>query len=213
MQSIVTSSAQADSGLFETNLRDERYLPFEGSGVAGSQWQLSLPSDVRQFDFDTITDVILHVRYTAREGGDLLKAAAVQNLQDSINKAQTVGSVCLFSIRHEFPSDWAKFQSVTISGAITTAELSLTLTADLYPFWAQNPVLKAVQIFAETASITPINISDGKGNGDTLVSNPLLGNLLSGNLTKIPCPWRLRTRRIPSISSSITIPCKICGSV
>jgi hypothetical protein len=188
VQSIVTSSAQADSGLFETNLRDERYLPFEGSGVAGSQWQVSLPSDVRQFDFDTIADVIVHVRYTAREGGDLLKAAAVQNLHDQIKHAQTIGSISLFSIRHEFASDWAKFQSVTINGAIKTAELSLTLTADLYPFWAQNPVLKAVQIFAETASITPINISDGKGNGDTLVSNPLLGNLLSGNLTKIPLP-------------------------
>jgi len=33
LQSIVTSSGQNDSGLFETNLRDERYLSFEGSGV------------------------------------------------------------------------------------------------------------------------------------------------------------------------------------
>ncbi len=33
VQSIVTSSAQSDSGLFETNLRDERYLPFEGTGI------------------------------------------------------------------------------------------------------------------------------------------------------------------------------------
>jgi hypothetical protein len=188
VQSIVTSSAQADSGLFETNLKDERYLPFEGSGVAGSQWQLSLPSDVRQFDFDTITDLVVHVRYTAREGGDPLKAAAVQNLHDQIKHAQTVGSTCLFSIRHEFPSDWAKFQNVTIGGAILTAELSLTLTQDLYPFWAQKPVVKAVQFFAETASTTPINVTDGKGHGDTLVSNPLLGNLLSGSLTKIPLP-------------------------
>ena len=42
LQSIVTSSAQNDSGLFETNLRDERYLPFEDSGVI-SEWQLELP--------------------------------------------------------------------------------------------------------------------------------------------------------------------------
>jgi Tc toxin complex TcA C-terminal TcB-binding domain len=33
LQSIVTSSAQNDSGMFETNLRDERFLPFENSGV------------------------------------------------------------------------------------------------------------------------------------------------------------------------------------
>lgn len=131
VQSVVTSSAQSDSGLFETNLRDERYLPFEGAGIAGSQWQLTLPSDVRQFDFDTITDVILHVRYTAREGGDALKSAAVTNLQALINKAQTVGSVCLFSVRHEFPSQWAKFQNVTINNTTSTAELQLTLVPEL----------------------------------------------------------------------------------
>jgi hypothetical protein len=68
LQSIVTSTGQNDSGLFETNLRDERYLPFEGSGVV-SEWQLELPADVRQFNYDTISDVILHLRYTAREGG------------------------------------------------------------------------------------------------------------------------------------------------
>ena len=80
--------------MFETNLRDDRYLPFEGTGVAGSQWRLTLPSDVKQFDFDTITDVVVHVRYTAREGGDLLKASAVKNLQSQISKANTIGSAC-----------------------------------------------------------------------------------------------------------------------
>jgi hypothetical protein len=33
IQLIVTSGAQADTGLFEANLRDERYLPFEGAGA------------------------------------------------------------------------------------------------------------------------------------------------------------------------------------
>src|SRR5262249_28837919 len=39
LQSIVTSSAQADGGLFEPNTKPEGYSPFEGTGVAGSQWQ------------------------------------------------------------------------------------------------------------------------------------------------------------------------------
>ena len=197
-QSIVTSSAQSDSGLFETNLRDERYLPFEGAGVAASQWQLTLPSDVRQFDFDTITDVVLNVRYTAREGGDILRAAAVKNLQTLINKAQTIGSVCLLSVRHEFPTQWAKFQNATIGGATLTAKLQLALVPQLYPFWAQgivgsNPV-KAVEFFAQMPGgdkTTAININskaDKTGQNDTLVRNPLLGNLLAGSLTKIPLP-------------------------
>jgi hypothetical protein len=44
VQSIVTSGASNDSGLFETNLRDERFLPFEGAGAV-STWQLDLPKD------------------------------------------------------------------------------------------------------------------------------------------------------------------------
>ena len=44
LQSIVTSSGQSDSGLFETSLRDERYLPFENSGVI-CELRLELPAD------------------------------------------------------------------------------------------------------------------------------------------------------------------------
>jgi hypothetical protein len=65
---VATSPAQNDSGMFELNFRDERYLPFEGAGAI-STWQLELTQDpaLRQFAYDTISDVILHVRYTSRE--------------------------------------------------------------------------------------------------------------------------------------------------
>ena len=54
-----------DCGMSETNLRDERYLPFEGAGVA-SGWKLELPASSHQVDYNTISDVILHVRFTSR---------------------------------------------------------------------------------------------------------------------------------------------------
>src|SRR5205085_719318 len=38
VQSIATSTAQSDAGLFELNLHDERYLPFEGQGAI-SEWR------------------------------------------------------------------------------------------------------------------------------------------------------------------------------
>jgi hypothetical protein len=210
IQSIVTSSAQSDSGLFEANLRDERYLPFENAGVAGSQWTLDLPADIPQFDFDTITDVVLHIRYTAREGGDVLRAAASGNLQSLIKKAQTVGSTCLFSVRREFPSQWAKFQSVTIGGATLTAELQLTFVPELYPFWSQGIVganpLKAVEFFAEmppgdaTTSISVNDKADKSGHNDTLVRNPLLGNLLSGSLNQIAPPAAITDATHPPLT-------------
>ena len=213
VQSIVTSSAQSDSGMFETNLHDERYLPFEDAGVAGSQWQLTLPSDIPQFDFDTITDAILHVRYTAREGGELLKAAAVGNLQNLINKADTVGSVCLFSVRHEFPSQWAKFQNAAINATTPTAELQLTLIPELYPFWAQGLVgskpVKAVEFFAEMPAnntTVTVNLYDqadksSPAQPDTLSQNPLFGNLLMGSLVNIKLPAAVTDVTHPALTA------------
>src|SRR3989442_4705911 len=86
VQSVVTSSGSNDSGLFETNLRDERFLPFEGAGAI-SAWSLELPSEFRLFDYMTISDVILHVRYTARQGGNLLGSQALTELRDMLKTA------------------------------------------------------------------------------------------------------------------------------
>jgi hypothetical protein len=126
IQSIVTSGAQADAGMFDSNFREERYLPFEGAGAI-STWRLELPSDIRQFDYDTISDVILHVRYTAREGGAGLKQSAALSARGLIAQ---VAPVRLFSVRHEFPNDWARFKS--------GQDLSIEIKPEHYPFWARG---------------------------------------------------------------------------
>jgi hypothetical protein len=190
VQSIVTSTGQSDSGLFETNLHDERKLPFEWSGAV-SQWQLDLPADVRQFDFDTIADVILHLRYTAREGGDELRKRAVANLQDCIDTGQTAGSVRLFSVRHEFPADWAKFTRVKLGGTTTLAPLTIALRPEHYPFWSHGRLeaVLGVQMFAEAANDVQIFAhGDGTGSADTLSQNPALGRLRAGKLTNFQPP-------------------------
>jgi hypothetical protein len=73
LQSIVTSSGQNDAGLFEVNLKDERLLPFEGVGAHATastvqpQWKFELAAGA-DFDRSSIDDLVLHLRYTAREG-------------------------------------------------------------------------------------------------------------------------------------------------
>jgi hypothetical protein len=47
---MVTSHGQSDGRPFETNLRDERYLPFEGAGVI-STCRLELSSVLSTFDY------------------------------------------------------------------------------------------------------------------------------------------------------------------
>lgn len=198
LQSIVTSAGQNDSGLFETNLRDERYLPFEGAGVI-SEWQLTLPANPSkeepcQFDYNTISDVILHLRYTAREAGGSLKNGAIANLKTHIESAQTVGSVRLLSVRHEFPTAWATFKKVKLEGIVKTASLTLTLQPEHYPFWIQNRLdkvqIRQLAFFAQTAknSVEITTNADGTGGKDTLVKDPSLGNLKTGRLTNIPQP-------------------------
>jgi hypothetical protein len=190
LQSIVTSSAQNDSELFETNLHDERYLPFENSGVI-SEWQLELPADVRQFDYDTISDVILHLRYTAREGGGLLKNGAVMNLETRIKAAQASGSVLLFSVRHEFPTEWVKFKSLEIEGETKTSPLMLELRQEHFPFWSQDRIstVERVEFFAKNGK-APMDIitenADGTGNIDSLTQDKSLGDLWRGQLTHLP---------------------------
>lgn len=193
LQAIVTSSAQNDSGLFETNLHDERYLPFEGSGVI-SEWNLELPSEIPQFDYDTISDVILHIRYTARAGGGLLRKGAMDNLKTLIDAAQAPGSMRLFSVRHEFPIEWAKFQSQTNS----RYELSFNWRNEHYPFWTQGRLksVTRVDIVAHTqdpmaASLDIFDqISDepSAAKKDSLTKEPVLGNMLAGKLKHIALP-------------------------
>lgn len=196
LQSIVTSSGQNDSGLFETSLRDERYLPFENSGVI-SEWKLQLPADPSkgdpcQFDYDTISDIILHIRYTAREGGGLLHSGSVTRIKELMAEGQAVGSVRLFSVRHEFPTEWAKFRSVKLEGATKRAELSLKLREEHYPFWAQGilEAVKRIDLFVRTAknSVEIGDKPDETAKKDTLVKDASLGNLLVGRLANISLP-------------------------
>ncbi|MBF2050571.1 MAG: hypothetical protein IGS54_24945 [Elainella sp. C42_A2020_010] len=109
---IAVSQGQNDSGVFELNFRDERYMPFEGAGAISS-WRLELPQEFHQFDYQTISDVIIHLRYTSCEGGATLKTAAVEHLIDYVENAselsQREGLFRLLSLKHEFPDEWYRF--------------------------------------------------------------------------------------------------------
>ena len=108
INAVAVSSAQNDSGMFELNFKDERYLPFEGAGAI-SKWRLELP-EIRQFDYQSISDVILHLRYTANEGGERLKAAAgksiskqLENISQALNET---GLHVALNMQHDLPNEW-----------------------------------------------------------------------------------------------------------
>ncbi|MFE5710294.1 neuraminidase-like domain-containing protein [Streptomyces sp. NPDC056501] len=133
-QSIVTSTGQDDTGLFETSLRDERFLPFEGAGAV-SRWRLSLPDEFRQFDYESIGDVVLHLRYTARDGGTALAERTVAELRTALTEwAHGDGASSLyrvFSARREFGDRWSRFLA---PGEGQAARLRFTVAKDRFPY-------------------------------------------------------------------------------
>lgn len=142
-EAIVTSNANADSGLFETQLRDERFLPFEGSGVI-STWRLELPADYPQWDYDTISDVIISIRYTAREGGLKLRNASTASIKSLLatlpSATEPSPFQVLLSCRSDFPTEWA------LTG--TQSDLKIAITRDLLPYWMTvgNFVIREVHV-------------------------------------------------------------------
>lgn len=140
---IATSSAQNDSGIFELNFRDERYLPFEGTGAI-STWTISFPDTYRQFDYDTISDIILHLKYTARYDG-LLKTAAETNITSvfsTLNENNVLHRY--FSAKHEFSNNWYAYAKNFESNPY--ARLQMALKQDQFPFFTQGRSISAKRI-------------------------------------------------------------------
>ena len=146
LDQIVTSGASNDSGMFETNLKDERFLPFEGSGAANSTWTLQLPQDFPPFDYSTIPDAILHLRYTARQGGDDLSSAAVASVRKTLTDVSGAPLALLFLLRNDFPTEWAAFVNSTDS----PPTFSFTLKKDYFPYVVQGMTVT----FNPTAAFT-----------------------------------------------------------
>jgi len=152
IKAIATSNAQNDSGIFELNFRDERYLPFEGAGAI-SDWTIDLfndPNDadfgkaLRQFDYKTISDAIVHIRFTAREAGGLLKDGAIENLKEHYSKDDHVPSMKIIDLKHDFSSEWHKMTHP--DDPVIGNVLEFKLHPNLFPFRDQIHIAKVNSI-------------------------------------------------------------------
>ena len=192
--------AQNDSGLFETNLRDERYLPFENSGVdqrvAAANCR-PIPARATRASSTTTRSATSSCTSATppAKAAACCATARLAILKTHIDEAQAAGSVRLFSVRHEFPTEWAKFKSVKIEGAIKTAELAVTLQDEHFPSGKSKlEIFKSVALFSRTTkdSINVTEKVDGSGNKDTLEKDVSLGGLRVGKLEKIALPTAMK---------------------
>jgi hypothetical protein len=98
-QQIGLSQGINDNGMFELNFRDDRYLPFEGTGAI-SGWKLSMPRATNRIDFNTINDVIINLSYTALSDGTIGKTVK--------DKLKSLTGYGLTSFVNEYSSEWHK---------------------------------------------------------------------------------------------------------
>jgi hypothetical protein len=182
IQSIATSNAQNDGGMFELNFRDERYLPFEGTGAVSS-WRLELPTDLRQFDYNTITDVVLHIKYTAREGGSGLRSAASGSLAERLlqikQELNETGLHVSFNMKYELPNEWHLLkQNGTVDLKIGKSKL---------PYMMQTIGTVAIDHVVVIAKVKndPADFTVNIGNADSTLAKVDGWNLYKGNSTAI----------------------------
>lgn len=155
-ESIATSSAQNDSGVFELNFRDERYMPFEHKGAVSS-WRLELSQitraaakTIRQFDFNTISDVIMHMSYTAKSDGVFAEdvASDIDSHLNTIAAAINNNNGLLYAInlRHDMPDTWHQLKN--------TGSASINIEKSRLPYLIQamSPTAGDVSVIAYTKS-------------------------------------------------------------
>jgi len=136
-ESIATSGAQNDAGLFSCNFNDDRYLPFEGCGAV-SEWDVMLVTEhgLRQFDYRTISDVVLHLKYTAREQA-AAREAVMERMTAELAKVadQAMPLYSFINVRTELSGEWASLlHPQPGAGHIITVPLD----SNLFPYLART---------------------------------------------------------------------------
>lgn len=131
-QQVALSSGVNDSGLFELNFNDDRYLPFEGTGAVSS-WQLSMPKASNHFNYSGISDVIIQLKYTARNGGKAFRDAVL-----ALPVMQQFAGSSFISLAQAYPTAWYTFMNVH-PDAVTQA--MFFNVRDIIPQHIKNAVL------------------------------------------------------------------------
>lgn len=124
VSAIATSAPLKDSGVFEVQFDGERFLPFEGAGAI-STWRLEFHDAFRSFDYATIEDAVLHLSYTAKDGGrtlgDAASAAVVEYIRSVKDASSETGGglFAVFDVARDFFQEFEKAQA----GSPRTLEL------------------------------------------------------------------------------------------
>lgn len=158
--------------MFQLSFNDERYLPFEFHGAV-SRWRIELPQENNQFDIDTLSDVVLYLSYTAREGGEELRVAA-----NEVAQRHLPGSgVRFFDFRHELPDAWHRFRQPHQDGQ-SKRQLDVRLKRNMFPFIPGRSIVR-IERLDPTASFRSQREESIGGDHDAMIAICFLGQTIA----------------------------------
>ncbi|GAA5225380.1 Tc toxin subunit A-related protein [Membranihabitans marinus] len=181
---IATSTAQNDAGVFQLNFRDDRYMPFEGGGAVSS-WKLDLPKSFKQFDYQTINDIIIHISYTAdydelfrdkvEEQNDAVEGTLVNILKNNPMSRS-------ISLRQEFSTDFHRLTELVINTdiLIKIQNKHFPLFLNGKPLSITKASLILVNPTGQTVNGFRISINGVEQNG--FIKDAAFGNLYAKDL-------------------------------
>ncbi len=185
---IALSRGVDDSGLFTLNFSDERYLPFEGSGAV-SKWTLHLPPETNRFNLNSISDVIVKIQYTAKDGGTPF-ADKVKRQLYSENPPYPYTPAKIFDLKQAFAGEWLEFISHPPQEGVQKISFPLT-DAIILPNLKQV-TLKSVAVLLQTSNSVQVSDKDKDTHfvsvklGDKKTSVPISQNSGSVALSDSP---------------------------
>ena len=102
-ESVSLSAPIQTSGLFELRLDDPLLLPFEGSGVEAT-WVLEMGRGANRIDFSTLSDVLMTVRYTAKDDAGY-RQRVIARLETGVQGR------AFYGMAQSFPDSWYHFHN------------------------------------------------------------------------------------------------------
>ena len=103
-----------------------------------------MPAENNYFDMDSLSDFVLHLNYTAREGGERLRKSAREAAE-----CRLPGSGwCLFDLRHDFSEAWELFDRRTEGSDEKRKHIGLRFHRKMFPFVPGDR-----ELFIETVAV------------------------------------------------------------
>jgi hypothetical protein len=164
ISAIAASSPTHDAGVFEVQFDGDRFLPFEGAGAISS-WRLEFHDAFRTLDLNAIQDVILHISYTARDGGRSLGDAASAAVVEYIRSVKDEGIGGLFAVL-DLPRDFPEaFSDARKEGGARVMSLTgLQSRLPVYTKGTSADRLKTQDVYIATDSaLAPGDVSIRQG--------------------------------------------------